>query len=52
MFAFDAGESIHTENSYKYTDAAFRAVVEAAGFTPLKLWTDERAWFAVYYVEA
>ena len=52
VFAFEAGESIHTENSYKYTDAAFRTVVEAAGFTPLKLWTDERAWFAVYYVEA
>ena len=32
VFAFAAGETIHTENSYKYTPEGFGALARAAGF--------------------
>ena len=44
---FDAGETIHTENSYKYRPGQPQAMLKAAGFTPSHTWTDERGWFAV-----
>jgi dimethylhistidine N-methyltransferase len=37
---FRAGETIHTENSYKYTVASFEALAHGSGWTPLKAWTD------------
>jgi len=44
---FAAGETIHTENSYKYRPGQAEAMLDAAGFTPAHTWTDERGWFAV-----
>lgn len=44
---FEAGESIHTENSYKYKPGDAEALLMRAGFTPEATWTDERGWFAV-----
>ena len=44
---FAAGESIHTENSYKYQPGDAEALVAKAGFAPEATWTDERGWFAV-----
>ena len=44
---FAAGESIHTENSYKYRLGDAEAMLTKAGFTPEVTWTDERGWFAV-----
>lgn len=44
---FGAGESIHTENSYKYRKGQAEALLSAAGFDPMHIWTDEREWFAV-----
>lgn len=44
---FDAGETIHTENSYKYRPAQAEAMMAAAGFAPVESWTDERGWFGV-----
>lgn len=46
-FAFQEGERIHTENSYKYTREGFRAVAEAAGWTVTSVWTDAREWFSL-----
>jgi dimethylhistidine N-methyltransferase len=37
---FRAGESIHTENSYKYTLEAFAALARGSGWTPVAAWTD------------
>jgi dimethylhistidine N-methyltransferase len=37
---FRAGETIHTENSYKYTSHSFRRLARGAGWLPLKSWTD------------
>ena len=44
---FTAGESIHTENSYKYQPGQAEALLEEAGFAPVETWTDQRGWFAV-----
>jgi len=44
---FAEGETIHTENSYKYVPGQAEAMLEEAGFTPAKSWTDENAWFNV-----
>ena len=46
---FARGERIHTENSYKYTQAAFVGLLEQAGFRATRVWTDPAQWFAVIY---
>ena len=46
-FDFAAGEAIHTENSHKYTLDGFAGLAARAGFRPVRVWTDERAWFSV-----
>lgn len=48
QFRFAAGETIHTENSHKYTADSFRALAEASGFRPVCMWTDPKAWFSVH----
>lgn len=49
---FAAGETIHTENSYKFTAESIAAIVERAGFRMERCWTDERDWFGVYLATA
>ena len=44
---FRRGESIHTENSYKYQRGQAEALLVSAGFAPNMTWTDRRGWFAV-----
>jgi L-histidine Nalpha-methyltransferase len=44
---FAAGESIHTENSYKYRPGQAEALLAEAGFRTEATWTDMRGWFAV-----
>jgi L-histidine Nalpha-methyltransferase len=51
-FRFDAGESIHTENSYKYSVEEFRALAKRAGFAARKLWSDRRGHFALHGLES
>lgn len=48
---FRAGESIHTENSYKYSLERFRALAQQAGWTPARCWTDADAMFSVHAIE-
>lgn len=47
-FEFAAGETIHTENSYKYGIEEFQALAARAGFQPEAVWTDARGLFAVH----
>lgn len=47
-----AGQSIHTENSWKYTPEEFRRLAGQAGFEPVGLWTDARGWFSVHLLQA
>ncbi|MGZ3238725.1 MAG: L-histidine N(alpha)-methyltransferase [Burkholderiaceae bacterium] len=49
---FEAGESIHTENSYKYTRESFTQLLHQAGFETAKTWTDDRGWFMVCHARA
>jgi dimethylhistidine N-methyltransferase len=44
---FAAGETIHTENSYKYRPGQAEAMLAESGFAATATWTDERGWFAV-----
>jgi L-histidine Nalpha-methyltransferase len=50
-FAFAKGETIHTENSYKYTVESFRALARDAGWRPAATWTDAKDWFAVHVLK-
>ena len=50
--SFAKGERIHTENSYKYTQQAFKSLLEQAGFGQLQSWTDEQGWFMVCHAKA
>jgi dimethylhistidine N-methyltransferase len=45
--SFKAGESIHTESSYKYTTAMLEGLLKSVGFTQVKIYTDPKQWFAV-----
>lgn len=49
---FTRGETIHTENSYKFTDHGVRELISAAEFDVRGKWTDEAEWFAVYLAAA
>jgi L-histidine N-alpha-methyltransferase len=44
---FTAGETIHTENSYKFTQKSIVWLLKQSGFTLGLQWLDEREWFAV-----
>ncbi len=44
---FAKGERIHTENSYKFTDASIRILLGDAGFDVEQTWTDKRGWYSV-----
>jgi dimethylhistidine N-methyltransferase len=44
---FRAGETIHTENSYKYSTESLGALARGAGWQPAGVWTDERKYFSI-----
>jgi dimethylhistidine N-methyltransferase len=44
--AFEEGESIHTENSYKYDDDSLQALAGAGGFDIERRWSDSNGYFA------
>lgn len=47
-FGFAAGETIHTENSCKYSVEEFRALAIEAGFRGAKLWQDRQGLFSLH----
>ena len=51
-YAFEAGATLHTENSYKYSVAGFQALAAHAGFTPGRVWLDEQQWFSLHWLQA
>ena len=51
-FSFDAGESIHTENSYKYSIYGFKALARSAGFRGEKVWLDAKGLFSLHGLTA
>jgi dimethylhistidine N-methyltransferase len=50
-FDFAAGETLHTENSYKYTIEEFQSLARRAGFHPARVWTDPEKLFSVHYLD-
>jgi dimethylhistidine N-methyltransferase len=44
---FRAGETIHTENSYKYSIESLGALARGAGWQPAGAWTDARDYFSI-----
>jgi dimethylhistidine N-methyltransferase len=46
-FEFEPGETIHTENSYKYTRDGFKNLARQAGWIEHALWTDPAGNFSV-----
>lgn len=51
-FSFRPGESIHTENSYKYSLERFTALARGAGWQVQKSWTDAGGIFSVHALQA
>jgi dimethylhistidine N-methyltransferase len=51
-FSFRAGESIHTESSYKYSLDRFTALARGSGWTPRASWTDADGMFSVHVLVA
>jgi L-histidine N-alpha-methyltransferase len=49
-FQFHQGETIHTENSHKYSLSGFATLCHQAGLAVQRHWTDERDWFALLLV--
>jgi len=45
---FAPGETIHTENSYKHTPEAFRAIATGAGWRAERMWTDSARLFSLH----
>lgn len=50
--SFRRGESIHTENSYKFTSDGVADLLGRSGFVVRSCWSDARRWFGVYLAEA
>jgi dimethylhistidine N-methyltransferase len=50
VFRFASGETIHTENSYKYTVEEFRQLAGGAGFHPEHCWVDDQSLFSLHYL--
>lgn len=51
MFRFNEGETIHTENSYKYSVDEFCDLAGKAKFQLRQTWQDKHQQFCVYYFE-
>jgi len=51
-FSFRPGESIHTENSYKYSIERFAALARGSGWQVRECWTDKKGMFSVHALVA
>ncbi|MBY0343974.1 MAG: L-histidine N(alpha)-methyltransferase [Sphingomonadales bacterium] len=51
-FAMRSGESIHTENSHKFTKRSAQMLLAAAGWEPRARWTDEARQFSLVLAES
>ncbi len=51
-FAMNAGETIHTENSHKFTKRSAQMLLAAAGWEPRARWTDEGKRFSLVLAES
>ena len=47
-FEFEADETIHTENSYKYDIERFRDLAVSSGWSHRSVWTDRDRLFSIH----
>jgi dimethylhistidine N-methyltransferase len=47
---FSRGETIHTENSYKFSVEEFQDLASSCGFEPIRVWTDDESLFSLHYL--
>jgi dimethylhistidine N-methyltransferase len=52
VLEFRVGETIHTENSYKYRPDVFRKIADEAGWQTSRIWTSEKPEFAIVMLNA
>ncbi len=52
IFSMAAGETIHTENSHKFTRRTSATLLLAGGWTPVKRWLDDEGRFSLILAEA
>jgi dimethylhistidine N-methyltransferase len=50
--AFAAGETIHTENSYKHSIGGFQALAGEAGWSAERVWVDDERLFSIHALKA
>jgi len=50
-FHFHQGETIHTENSCKYSVEEFQQLARDAGFAAARVWVDAARLFSIHYLE-
>ena len=50
-FFFEVGETIHTENSHKYSVEGFQAMARSAGFVPRQAWLDRAKRFSLHFLD-
>ncbi len=46
--SFKKGETIHTENSYKYSKNEFLNLINEANYKCIEIWSDEKEYFSVF----
>ena len=51
FFEFEEGESMHTENSYKYETDEFLSLASNSGFAEIRHWVDLNGLFAIYLLK-
>lgn len=51
-YRFEEGETLHTENSYKFSIDGLQALALQAGFKPGPVWTDSQRLFSVHWLQA
>lgn len=51
-YAFEEGETLHTENSYKFSIDSLRALAAEAGFARGPVWTDPQGLFSLHWLVA
>jgi uncharacterized SAM-dependent methyltransferase len=51
-FSMEKGETLHTENSYKYAPEEFLEMASRSRFRALRHWLDDERLFAIYLLEA
>ena len=52
VIEFFEGDSVHTENSYKYSVEGFRQLAREAGWQPTMAWTDPQRQFSMHLLRS